>query len=174
MEPGSFKDSKKAKKCGLCGKEFGVTRWKYNCHQCGDVVCDDCSKSLVALPPVHPAAVRVCDLCVSASGNPSKGRKLGGASARGTEEEEREKRAKAAEARMAAQSNRGLGTRQDSTGVPGDVADEKYRLIARIEEIHRGRKEDPPFGLRSFDLPKLKLYLNHLNSDPNAPKSGIE
>ena len=166
---GDMKPHKPAKKCAMCGKEFGVTRWKYSCHVCGEVVCDDCSKTEVPIPPLYPTAVRVCDLCKSQVAAPSgQGRRLGGTAAKqGSAEEEREKRAAAAAARMAAQNNRGMGSRQNSSSTSGGGAiaadqTERNALLAKIEEFHRQQKTDPPFGLRSYDVTKLKVYYNHL------------
>ena len=42
-------------KCLCCNAGFGMTRWKYHCHMCGEVVCDNCSSGKLTLPPVWTA-----------------------------------------------------------------------------------------------------------------------
>eukprot|EP00039_Didymoeca_costata_P018375 m.333196 g.333196 ORF g.333196 m.333196 type:complete len:121 (+) comp17092_c0_seq1:290-652(+) len=31
--------------CRICDQSFGFMRWKHHCRFCGDLVCDDCSKT---------------------------------------------------------------------------------------------------------------------------------
>jgi hypothetical protein len=89
--------------------------WRYNCHMCGTVVCDNCSQRKFTLPPVWTTEpVRVCDGCVASAIElggvaPGNGRVLGGgqasdASPTAVADPAAEMRAKMAAARVAQQS----------------------------------------------------------------------
>jgi hypothetical protein len=60
----AFASKEPCDKCPVCSGKFGVTKWKYHCHMCGKVVCDDCSKGKMTLPPLYTSTpVRVCKPC---------------------------------------------------------------------------------------------------------------
>jgi hypothetical protein len=108
----AFEPKKPVEQCPICSTKFGIATWKHNCHMCGWIVCDNCSKSRLTLPPVWTSEpVRVCDPCLSAAAQlggkaPGEGRILGGGStSEGTdglriEESPEERRAKMLAARQ--------------------------------------------------------------------------
>lgn len=51
--------------CKACSKEFGLTRRKHHCRQCGEIFCKNCSEHSVVLPNDERLVgkVRVCDKC---------------------------------------------------------------------------------------------------------------
>ena len=235
-----------AKNCPKCRREFGFTLWKYNCHICGLVVCDDCAPNKYVIPGGSEDPEKVCKDCEKKKGNEGLktsdgGRKLGGGEAPPpvtSEDAERERRAKLAEERMKNSSRRGIPTstssqpprgaasssssaapqshdiaransdfpahdmekvkqqekpsapvttsdpptaagggssnpvldaalrRQQSSQLAGGprVDPEKQLLLAEIHQVLVSRGEEEPFGLRSMEPTKLRLYLNHLTS----------
>jgi FYVE zinc finger len=52
-----------AQACKCCQSPFSFFNRKHHCRRCGQVVCDDCSKSRLPLP-THKGVVRVCAGCV--------------------------------------------------------------------------------------------------------------
>jgi predicted RNA-binding Zn-ribbon protein involved in translation (DUF1610 family) len=106
----AFTPKSTRKACTSCGTNFGMTTWRYNCHMCGDVVCDNCSQRRLTLPPVYTSEpVRVCDPCLPNATQlggkaPNNGNVLGTRSEStenaGREETPEERRAKLVAARM--------------------------------------------------------------------------
>jgi trehalose-6-phosphate synthase len=45
---------------------------------------------------------------------------------------------------------------------------ERQQLLESISAVLRRKGEDEPFGLRSMDTTKLRLYLNHITSEASA------
>ena len=193
-----------------------MTRWRYNCHMCGEVICDDCSPFTAMLPPVWVTEpVRVCKACMPEVSQRTQvkkdgGRVLGGSTAPAlSEDQERERRARLAEERanrgnrpavaptrqpakpnqtsnaQPAQSSLGGGREEPQARQEGSnpmleaalrrqqqrnegssnqpAADpEKAALLSQIAAVYRGRGDTEPFGLRSMDVPRLRLHLKHL------------
>ena len=254
----AFQPKDSAKQCPLCNQSFGMTRWKYNCHVCGKIVCDDCTATRMTLPPVYvKEAVRVCDGCKGVAGQmggrtPGGGRTLGGGgpTAQGTEEEERAKRAAIMAARLGKQPGMrplssqagkrpaaagpspaaaspaqpaqpatssqsasafsggggrtaggdgdgggGMGGRANTEPVRGDAPPpgsnpmleaalrrqqaqgggaasgqktddpERLSLLAQIGTALQKKNQTEPFGLRSMETHKLRMYLRHLQQE---------
>ena len=139
-----YQPKKKVDACPYCKMSFGLTTWKYHCGWCGSVVCDNCSPKTFHLPPVHPESIRVCNKCVTDASNyaaqhqtrGTAGRVLGGGTERGTEEEEREKRAKIIADRM---KKSAPPSRQTSSAFAEDP--DKEAQIRIREEIRRRDEE---------------------------------
>ena len=234
--------------CPLCKKDFGVFLWKYNCHCCGMVHCDDCCSNSYKLPPRWREPVRVCKDCdtkrtssttsdsVSSPAVAVIARQPSETLASNTSITEDGKRTNPAlEAALRRQqskntksvrpapvaaksqqqpahqqpaqqqpaqqqpalqqpapskvvvkssdeelvlgsdlspvevSNRALEAalrRQQSTQLvtssSGDS--EKMQLLLTIQKLLQKKKQDEPFGLRSMDSTKLRMYLNHLQN----------
>ena len=174
-----FEDGASVKACGICKAAFGVTKWRHNCRWCGEVVCDDCSTARIALPPMYPSEVRVCDLCkVPATTYAAKGgpRRLGTAaeaavpsssaaatsapataSGAANSDAEREKRAAALAARLgrgagagsAASRGRGAGG-----GGGGMVAPNATFASAEEEEAERRRQREVRQRIYERDMAK--------------------
>jgi len=54
----------KVPNCPRCSAPFSMTFRRHHCKQCGNLVCDDCSRHRVRLPRFPTAGkVRVCDQC---------------------------------------------------------------------------------------------------------------
>eukprot|EP01114_Cavostelium_apophysatum_P011413 TRINITY_DN2565_c0_g1_i1.p1 TRINITY_DN2565_c0_g1~~TRINITY_DN2565_c0_g1_i1.p1 ORF type:complete len:1758 (-),score=465.77 TRINITY_DN2565_c0_g1_i1:1914-7187(-) len=62
--------------CAICHEKFKVTRKKYNCKECGNAVCSNCSSKISAggvsagsvsmspaTPPRNQSEERICDMC---------------------------------------------------------------------------------------------------------------
>ena len=160
---GHFEAKDGVAKCPLCEKEFGTFRWKYNCHMCGQVVCDDCSKTTMTLPPVWVREpVKVCDKCRGVAAQTGGrtaggGRALGGSgpTTQGTEEEERAKRLAMIEARQKQPALRPLSSQggarpRGATGPPAHNAHappaEPAGLGARAATEPPGVAPPPPAG----------------------------
>lgn len=64
--PPAWKEDTNVLKCGICNADFNsLIRWKHHCRNCGDCVCDSCSRARQILPQVDcHTAVRVCDVCM--------------------------------------------------------------------------------------------------------------
>lgn len=65
QEPPVWLPNSEAVSCRCCGMDFGMF-WnrKHHCRSCGQIVCDNCSKSrriVKRVDPINP--VRVCDRC---------------------------------------------------------------------------------------------------------------
>ena len=51
--------------CRLCGGKWGLLRRRHHCRACGQLVCDDCSRSRINVPGSDNLK-RSCDLCTAA------------------------------------------------------------------------------------------------------------
>ena len=51
--------------CRLCGGKWGLLRRRHHCRACGQLVCDDCSRSRINMPGSDNLK-RSCDLCTAA------------------------------------------------------------------------------------------------------------
>ncbi|RIA85026.1 hypothetical protein C1645_879577 [Glomus cerebriforme] len=52
--------------CSSCSITFRLFRLKYNCHNCGNVICGRCSDNRTEIPKFgYFEPVRICDLCYS-------------------------------------------------------------------------------------------------------------
>ncbi|XP_053671920.1 protein RUFY3 [Anopheles nili] len=73
---GGWTPDKVVSKCTGCDKEFGMTRRKHHCRNCGKIFCSSCSEHVATLPsfagsqradqqspPNGSKPVRVCDYC---------------------------------------------------------------------------------------------------------------
>lgn len=51
--------------CKSCNKDFGLTRRKHHCRQCGEIFCKNCSDHSIEIPNDERSMgkVRVCDKC---------------------------------------------------------------------------------------------------------------
>lgn len=51
--------------CKACTRDFGLTRRKHHCRNCGDIFCKNCSSHSIALPNDERmmGKVRVCEKC---------------------------------------------------------------------------------------------------------------
>lgn len=51
--------------CKSCTREFGFTRRKHHCRNCGEIFCKNCSEHSISLPNDERGTgkVRVCDKC---------------------------------------------------------------------------------------------------------------
>uniref|UniRef100_A0AAR5NXL0 RUN and FYVE domain-containing protein 2 n=1 Tax=Dendroctonus ponderosae TaxID=77166 RepID=A0AAR5NXL0_DENPD len=59
---GAWVDDSAVIHCKACKKEFGLTRRKHHCRNCGDIFCNACSDNSMSLPSFSKP-VRVCDDC---------------------------------------------------------------------------------------------------------------
>jgi hypothetical protein len=57
-----LKSKTESRSCFVCEKPFSLFRGRYNCKGCGEVVCDDCSKTRVPVPCLGKR-VRICMVC---------------------------------------------------------------------------------------------------------------
>ncbi|CAL4126110.1 unnamed protein product, partial [Meganyctiphanes norvegica] len=53
---------KEATNCMRCEKEFGISRRRHHCRNCGNIFCSACSDNTMPLPS-SARPVRVCDTC---------------------------------------------------------------------------------------------------------------
>ncbi|KAJ1978834.1 hypothetical protein H4R34_003057 [Dimargaris verticillata] len=59
-----FRDTTVVTACFQCGYAFGWSRKKHHCHNCGQVLCDECTPHRWELPRFgYDSPVRVCGLC---------------------------------------------------------------------------------------------------------------
>ena len=50
--------------CMQCAKDFSLFRGKHHCRHCGDIICDNCSKTRIVLSNIKSSkAQRVCNVC---------------------------------------------------------------------------------------------------------------
>eukprot|EP00127_Corallochytrium_limacisporum_P006653 Clim_evm32s232 gene=Clim_evmTU32s232 len=56
-----WEDDAEVGRCGDCNKEFGLTRRKHHCRQCGRIFCADCISSVVKKEGTAP--VKMCQPC---------------------------------------------------------------------------------------------------------------
>ena len=49
--------------CSVCSVDFTLFLRRHHCMRCANVICSSCSKSRMAVPPLHVALVRICDPC---------------------------------------------------------------------------------------------------------------
>jgi hypothetical protein len=54
-------------KCRLCGNKWTLLRRRHHCRACGQLVCDDCSRSRTHVPGSENLK-RICDVCSAARG----------------------------------------------------------------------------------------------------------
>lgn len=59
---GAWVDDSAVFSCKACKREFGLTRRKHHCRNCGDIFCHACSDNSMSLPS-FAKPVRVCDDC---------------------------------------------------------------------------------------------------------------
>ncbi|XP_055695796.1 RUN and FYVE domain-containing protein 2-like isoform X1 [Lutzomyia longipalpis] len=63
---GVWAPDKLSSKCRSCNREFGITRRKHHCRNCGEIFCHNCSEQMAPLPNAQGQLgkpVRVCDGC---------------------------------------------------------------------------------------------------------------
>jgi hypothetical protein len=156
-----YQPKKKVDACPYCKVSFGLTIWKYHCGWCGSVVCDNCSPKTFHLPPVHPESIRVCDKCVTEASNyaaehqprgTTGGRVLGGGTERGSEEEEREKRAKIIADRM---KKNALPSRQTSAFAEGSDKEAQIRIREEIRRRDEERERQALAAKKAAVLPPV-------------------
>lgn len=71
--------------CRLCGGKWGLLRRRHHCRACGQLVCDDCSRSRINVPGSDNLK-RSCDLCTAARRDESEREPTDGPVCRGGEE----------------------------------------------------------------------------------------
>jgi hypothetical protein len=59
-----WKSDQKAPNCAECQTAFGLVTRRHHCRRCGEVFCDKCTKSRVAMPNAgYDKPVRCCQTC---------------------------------------------------------------------------------------------------------------
>ena len=166
------KDS--VKNCLICNLSFSILLWKHHCYQCGAVVCDDCSKKKVYIN--HKIVncnfntkkpQRICNLCKleysKINVKELNSTVLQKSNLAADSELEREKRVKALQSRMLKEQTRGIPQRTStSEQYNSSIQEERYKLLAKIEELQHKYNLKIPLNIRSMTLPQLKEYHNSI------------
>ncbi|SCU68814.1 uncharacterized protein TEOVI_000526900 [Trypanosoma equiperdum] len=130
--------------CVLCKRSFGILLWKHKCAKCNRNVCDDCAPKV--------SGVRKCEECSAVKPADSSAKTPANQPrVQGSEENP------VLEAAMRRRQQHMLGVGPNTVN-----SEEKIRLLTEITTILKQRGEDEPFGLRSMDETKLRVYLRHI------------